>query len=459
MSEPLLDPLKVHTFGVKRPLEEKQGEIADLYKNNKRYYPTDQKGELDEWGAVIKNQNEMFNRLDNVQKMQKRKHMEQYGHELSQEHDKRIREQKFNADQMKNFEYSQAMNKKNEHDLLTHQTNMNKKNLQSMLADDYEQAMRQKKMAEMNERRQTLAEGQASNHKAELELNYLQNAENGKKKMIQEILTSEKNAYDDRTKKMNNQSHYMSRAEAQTHLAENEKREIYRDYMNTNKYNNFNQFQSKANQNYLEQVSKPQLERKMKLDRIINKQVEETKRRDDQANQYRENAHLSMRLNNRATIEKQMREKRSGKTVGATQYEVDMRNRMNHEKNMSDIEYFERFKKKAEQSQYREMLNNQIKASKQQRLYGNMTGVEKSLNKDDLVAWKNYDHNTYALIPGLNSSIKPIPQKLLVDKQLHKRDRSYDDELNRINQFGFTRDVTLAKDPSYVSAKIAHSTK
>lgn len=54
MSDALVDPLKVHTFGVKRPLEEKKSEIDALYENNKRYYPKDKKGGLDEWGAVIK---------------------------------------------------------------------------------------------------------------------------------------------------------------------------------------------------------------------------------------------------------------------------------------------------------------------------------------------------------------------------------------------------------------------
>jgi hypothetical protein len=54
MSDPLVDPLRIHTYGVKRPLEEKKGEIDELYRNNKRYYPKDKSGDIDEWGAVIK---------------------------------------------------------------------------------------------------------------------------------------------------------------------------------------------------------------------------------------------------------------------------------------------------------------------------------------------------------------------------------------------------------------------
>lgn len=77
------------------------------------------------------------------------------------------------------------------------------------------------------------------------------------------------------------------------------------------------------------------------------------------------------------------------------------------------LNFMKNFKKRQEQNQYKDMLDSQVKVSKQRRLYGNMTGVEKSLNKDDLVAWKNYNHNTYAMIPGLNSSKRTVPQKLL----------------------------------------------
>lgn len=32
-----------------------------------------------------------------------------------------------------------------------------------------------------------------------------------------------------------------------------------------------------------------------------------------------------------------------------------------------------------------------------------MTDVEKKLNREDLHAYKNYDNNQYALIPGVNN--------------------------------------------------------
>lgn len=40
------------------------------------------------------------------------------------------------------------------------------------------------------------------------------------------------------------------------------------------------------------------------------------------------------------------------------------------------------------------------------RQHGNMSGVEKQMNKDDLVAWKNYDNKQYSLIPGISVNKK-----------------------------------------------------
>ena len=41
-------------------MDEKQGNITQLAEQNKRYYPSDQFGNIDEWGAVIKKQVETY---------------------------------------------------------------------------------------------------------------------------------------------------------------------------------------------------------------------------------------------------------------------------------------------------------------------------------------------------------------------------------------------------------------
>ena len=38
------------------------------------------------------------------------------------------------------------------------------------------------------------------------------------------------------------------------------------------------------------------------------------------------------------------------------------------------------------------------------QMYGNMSSVEKAMNKADLNAYKNYDNQAYTLVPGLQHS-------------------------------------------------------
>lgn len=50
-------------------------------------------------------------------------------------------------------------------------------------------------------------------------------------------------------------------------------------------------------------------------------------------------------------------------------------------------------RKKEQQRKYKEMLDQHQQLRLQMKMHGNMTNVEKQLNKDDLLAWKNYDNN------------------------------------------------------------------
>ena len=59
--------------------------------------------------------------------------------------------------------------------------------------------------------------------------------------------------------------------------------------------------------------------------------------------------------------------------------------------------------------QYKVDLDSQVNHRKILRSYGNMTNVEKEMNKDDLNAWKKYDNNQYSLIPG-HSVQKAMPE-------------------------------------------------
>lgn len=105
---------------------------------------------------------------------------------------------------------------------------------------------------------------------------------------------------------------------------------------------------------------------------------------------------------------------------------------------------------------YKEALDNQYKTREYMNMYGNMTGIEKQLNKNDLIAFKHYDNKTYALIPGLNSVSYSPSKKIAEEKEAKKGERTHEEELQRMNQFGLTRDVTLVKNPATLSTQNAH---
>ena len=71
--------MKFKSYGVKKPLETKQDKIQALHDQNKRYYPIDVKGNLDEWGAVIKRQAEGYERMKQEQQVQNQVKARHYG--------------------------------------------------------------------------------------------------------------------------------------------------------------------------------------------------------------------------------------------------------------------------------------------------------------------------------------------------------------------------------------------
>ena len=80
----MIDPLKIHTQGVKKPLEDKGDKLTALANNNQRYYPQDARGGIDEWAAVIKRQGEAFAREQQEAHQQKANQARSYGQELQQ---------------------------------------------------------------------------------------------------------------------------------------------------------------------------------------------------------------------------------------------------------------------------------------------------------------------------------------------------------------------------------------
>ena len=104
----MIDPLKMHAYSVKKPLDNKSEKINQLYEEQKRYYPVDRQGNIDEWGAIVKKQAENYEREQNEAKYRKQFMQKQYGDQLRQ-----IMEEKELNQKMEKFQHDSEVQKLN----------------------------------------------------------------------------------------------------------------------------------------------------------------------------------------------------------------------------------------------------------------------------------------------------------------------------------------------------------
>ena len=189
--------------------------------------------------------------------------------------------------------------------------------------------------------------------------------------------------------------------------------------------------------NYQAQVLSPEQLRKRKAAELESRAAMEIQARDEaQQNQKVENSKYS-RLQNKNILERQILDRDRFREVEREMARRDFEENKMKGAQVSQLDALNRQEKREKQAKYKEMLDNQMQFNSHLKLYGNMTNVEKKMNKDDLKAWQNYDDNQYSLIPGLNS------RKLINhDKrdQIHKKERSLVEDQQRLQQFGFTRE-------------------
>lgn len=112
----------------------------------------------------------------------------------------------------------------------------------------------------------------------------------------------------------------------------------------------------------------------------------------------------------------------------------------------------ERAWKKQQMEVYKKQLDSQMNVKKQAALYGNMTGVEKQMNKDEMLAYKNYETKTMAFIPGLNSKAPMPSERVMNDKLNHPSGRTVESDIDRLKKFGMTRDFTKDIQGAHIDA-------
>ena len=82
------------------------------------------------------------------------------------------------------------------------------------------------------------------------------------------------------------------------------------------------------------------------------------------------------------------------------------------------------------------MLDDHMNTRRDMHMYGNMTEAEKKFNRNDLVSYKNKEHVSYGMIPGIQSQVQS-PTKTVLEKR-DKREHKPDKTLRTIDEFGST---------------------
>lgn len=214
-----------------------------------------------------------------------------------------------------------------------------------------------------------------------------------------------------------------------------ENRRLMDDYaqnemMNENKYrnkfSNFDQNMQKRLKDYNNFVMKPQLEKQTNLSMIEKKNIDlYNKQRANQEDMQSMNRKQQL-LATTNEIRNQMDEKRKMKHLNSQLKNIEVEKTTDRVYEINTFDQMLKDDKKKRQEMYRQMLNSQVQYNNSLKSYGNMTHMEKQMNKEDLKAFKRYDKTQYGLIPGINDKnskniISGIPKNSYQEGMSHSR--------------------------------------
>lgn len=317
-------------------------------------------------------------------------------------------------------------------DILDQRINESKRMLQNHLANDYGNAMRRKQMRSLNERMNDIKSDLAANNRARHELDYLNASENKKKQYIQQMYINEKKLFD-LSKENENKKQKIQLREDQSLLNQSVKQSYDREAIFKNRYQSFNKFQEKVADSYSKNVLSPELEKNYKFDSVVRKQVDERNKKLDEMERFKKTFYQKWNQSNKNVLVNQMNHQQDKIKDELDKRNFERRERMIKQNQIETADYLEQQQKKQMQSKYKEMLDSQRRIKDEYRSYGNMTNVEKCLNRNDLLAWKNYDYTTYAMIPGFNSSNLKLSQRVEQERGRKQKVRDLDKQVQRLN--------------------------
>eukprot|EP00347_Sterkiella_histriomuscorum_P007113 403350214 len=394
MSSPVIDPFKFKTYGVKRPLDEKEEKIQKLLEDNKRYYPTAKNGQVDEWAAVIKHQAEQHNL--NKQFTQQMDKMHKNAYKKKQEQDLQLQLKHRELDIQKEYKRQQEekLNFLRNQEQLTKMsvTNLNKRQMseiqaRNQQARDIDREVGQK-MAEEAMREQRQYEDLMKLKKDTFTRQFQDDL--AEKQRMKQLESQQKDYEKDEVRRMHD---YNSQKQMQNQVEFRER------------LNKFNEVEKMKQAVYQRSVDMSPQKKSYQLsndnNQDVNSFLKQIQDMDVKGQDLRKNYHQ----NTNDMLKNQMIQKEQQRSLERQNQQVEQQVQKEYSLNLNQSNVDKFHERKRQQQQYRELLNSQIKVQNQMFAgYGNMTNVEKKLNRADLLAYKSYDNKQYSLIPGIQNT-------------------------------------------------------
>jgi hypothetical protein len=202
-----------------------------------------------------------------------------------------------------------------------------------------------------------------------------------------------------------------------------------------NKFTKFDENLQKRMKDYNHFVMKPNLEKESNLSQIQRKNMDEYNRKLAEDERKQDEARKMQLINTHNTIKTQMQEKSKMKNLGNELGQIEVQKTSDRIYEINSFDQMLKEDRKKRQEMYKQMLNSQIQYKNGIKAFGNMTQVEKKLNKDDLYAYKVYNNNQYALIPGINNEKRFLQR----DNPKPKKATNYEDQQRLLENYGYGR--------------------
>lgn len=202
-----------------------------------------------------------------------------------------------------------------------------------------------------------------------------------------------------------------------------------------NKFTKFDENLQKRMSDYNNFVMKPNMEKETNLYQIQRKNIDDYNRKKADEERKQDVTRKMQLIDTHNTIKSQMQEKNKIKRLGDELGQIEVQKTSDRIYEINSFDQMLKEDQKKRQEMYKQMLNSQIQYKNGIKAFGNMTQVEKKMNKDDLYAYKVYNNNQHALIPGINNEKRFLKR----DNPKPKKSANYEDQQRLLENYGYGR--------------------